>query len=105
MPRRKLFFGLASACLFACGCGGGGDAKTVKYRIAVIPKGLTHQHWQSVHRGAEAAAAALTAQGIPVEVLWDGPTKESDSLEQINLIRIKAGQGIQGLALAPQDAK
>src|SRR5262249_51786869 len=59
----------------------------------------------SVHRGAGRAAAELTALGIPTDILWDGPTRESDALEQINLIRVQAGLGIQGLALAPQHSK
>ncbi len=39
------------------GCGAKND---VKYKIAVIPKGLTHQHWQSVHRGGTTRAACWT---------------------------------------------
>jgi ribose transport system substrate-binding protein len=90
----------ASLCL--CGCGA---SKTYKYRIAVIPKGTTHEFWQSIHRGAERAASDLEAKGIATEVLWEGPLKESDALEQIALIDKKAGMGIQGLVLAPQDRK
>ena len=82
---------------------GGGDSNA-KYKIAVIPKGLTHEFWQSIHRGADRAAADLTAKGISVEILWDGPHKESDSLEQINLIKAKTSMGINGLVLAPQDS-
>jgi ribose transport system substrate-binding protein len=101
MPRRA-FLGLAAAtCLFLNGCGG--PAKTYKYQIAVIPKGLTHEFWQSIERGAKRAADDLTAQGLAVNVLWDGPRKESDAIEQINLIQQKAGQGIHGLVLAPQN--
>ncbi len=75
-----------------------------KYHIAVIPKGLTHEFWQSIHRGADRAAADLGKQGAAVEILWDGPKKESDSSEQINLIQTKAAMGINGLVLAPQDS-
>src|SRR6266849_3796201 len=66
------------ACLTLCGCGGGNQQKA-KYRIAVIPKGLTHEFWQSVHRGAEQAAADLKDKGIAVQVDWDGTRKESDA--------------------------
>ena len=44
-------------CIALVGCGG--PKADYKYRIAVIPKGLTHEHWQSVHRGADRAAADL----------------------------------------------
>jgi ribose transport system substrate-binding protein len=103
MHRRACLGVAAATCLFLCGCGG--PAKTYKYRIAVIPKGLTHEFWQSIHRGAQRAADDLTAQGIATEVLWDGPSKESDALDQINIIRQKTGMGIQGLVLAPQHSE
>jgi ribose transport system substrate-binding protein len=100
---RKVFLALAVvACLAGGGCG---SRVAYKYRIAVIPKGLTHEFWQSIHRGAERAAADLKGEGILVEVLWDGPRKESDASEQIALVDQKAGMGIQGLVLAPQDSK
>ncbi|MGH7172355.1 MAG: substrate-binding domain-containing protein, partial [Gemmataceae bacterium] len=77
----------------------------VKYRIAVIPKGLTHEFWQSIHRGAERAAADLSAEGVLTAIDWDGPQKESEGREQINLVNLKASTGINGLVLAPQDSK
>src|SRR6516162_1731350 len=86
--------------LFLPGCGPSKPA--VKYRIAVIPKGMTHEHWQSVERGAKRAAADLGAQGITVDVQYDGPSKESDVSEQINIIERNVNRGISGLVLAPQ---
>jgi ribose transport system substrate-binding protein len=101
MPRRAFLGFAVVSCLFLSGCGG--PAKTYKYRIAVIPKGLTHEFWQSIERGAKRAADDLGAQGLAIEVLWDGPRKESDAIEQINLIQQKSGMGIHGLVLAPQN--
>ena len=100
MPRISYLLLAAFACLALGGC-----SKSYKYQIAVIPKGLTHEHWQSVERGAKRAAADLAEQGIAVKILWDGPRKESDALEQINLIDQMTVVGIQGLVLAPQDSK
>jgi ribose transport system substrate-binding protein len=78
----------------------------VKYRIAVIPKGLTHEFWKSIERGARRAAADLGEQGIAVEILWDGPRKESDAQDQIGIVQqMAASRGIHGLVLAPQDSK
>jgi len=99
--KARLFAGLAVAAVLAAGCG---PTTNYKYHIAVIPKGLTHEFWQSIHRGAQRAADDLGKQGTAVEILWDGPNKESDSLEQINLIKTKASMGINGLVLAPQDS-
>jgi ribose transport system substrate-binding protein len=102
MPRWVSVVLALAACLGPAGCG----SKPIwKYRIAVIPKGLTHEHWQSVHRGADRAAADLAAEGIPVEVKWDGPLKESDALEQIGIIDRNVGAGVSGLVLAPQHSQ
>jgi len=98
---RYLFLALA-ACLVLSGCG---SKKKYKYRIAVIPKGLTHEHWQSVHRGADRAADYFDGVGIAVEILWDGPSQESDATKQIDMIGLKVGAGINGLVLAPLDSK
>jgi ribose transport system substrate-binding protein len=102
MLRDNLLVLGALAGLTLSGCGA---QTTYKYRIAVIPKGLTHEFWQSIHRGADRAAADLKEQGVPVEILWDGPRKESDAQEQIILIDQKTNMGIHGLVLAPQDSK
>lgn len=101
-PRLRYLFLALAACLTLGGCG---SKKHYKYRIAVIPKGLTHEHWQSVHRGADRAAEDFDKQGLAVEVLWDGPRRESDATEQIDLVGLKVGAGIDGLVLAPQDSK
>ncbi len=102
MPRGSCLGLVLAACLALNGCA---PRATYKYRIAVIPKGLTHEFWQSIHRGARRAAADLGAEGLAVEVLWEGPAKESDALEQINLIERKTASGVHGLVLAPQDSK
>jgi ribose transport system substrate-binding protein len=101
--RRGLYLGLAALACLATGCSR--PSANVKYRIAVIPKGLTHEFWQSIHRGAERAASDLTAEGVSTAIDWDGPQKENEGREQINLVNLKVGTGINGLVLAPQDSK
>jgi ribose transport system substrate-binding protein len=92
-----------AAALAFTGCSSGPPAD---YKIGVVPKGLTHEFWQSIHRGADRAAADLKKEeGLNVEIVWDGPSKESDALDQINIVRNLRNQGIQGLVLAPQDSK
>ena len=90
---RRGYLGLAAvACLALAGCGA---REHYKYRIAVVPKGLTHEHWQSVHRGALRAAADLKGQGILVQVVWDGPRTESDAQAQIDIVnRNKYANGV-----------
>src|SRR5262245_5422732 len=93
----------AAACLPLVGCG---QRVNYKYKIAVVPKGLTHQFWQSIHRGADRAAADLAAADIHVQVLWEGPSRESDGQAQIAIVQqLVTSRGAHGLVLAPQDSK
>src|SRR5262249_51337311 len=86
-----------------CGCKSKSNAK---YKIAVIPKGQTHEFWKSIERGGRAAAADLGADGIPIELIWAAPLKESDAQDQIGLVQRTVGsRGSDGLVLAPQDSK
>lgn len=103
MFRRVLFALAAVATLLMPGCK---PKVTYKYKIAVVPKGLTHEFWQSIERGARRAAADLAAQGIKVEIVWEGPLKESEATEQIAIVqRMIGSHGVHGLVLAPQDSK
>lgn len=76
-------------------------AKSKSWRILVIPKGTTHEHWKTVHAGAAKAAEELGN----VEVLWQGPQKEDDRVEQIKLVQNAVAAKVDGLVLAPLDAK
>jgi len=64
--------------------------------IAVIPKGVSHFFWQSVHAGAEAAAKETN-----VEVIWNGPARETDYTGQINIVEDAINRRVDGLVLAP----
>lgn len=77
----------------------GKKAKT--YRVMVIPKGTTHEHWKSIHAGAAHAAEALGN----VEIIWKGPQKEDDRTEQIALVQTAAQTQVDGIVLAPLDAE
>lgn len=103
MFRRVLFTLTAAACLAGPGCG---PKATYKYKIAVVPKGLTHEFWKSIERGARRAAADLAEQGVSVQILWDGPRKESEAADQIRIVHtLIDSRGANGLVLAPQDSK
>src|SRR5687767_7571819 len=65
-------------------------------RIAVIPKGTTHEFWKSVHAGAVKASRELG-----VEIVWKGPLKEDDLKSQIDLVQSFTAQGVSGMVLAP----
>jgi len=90
---------LAASAGFSCllpGCRRDPDV----LRIVVIPKGMTHEFWQSIHRGAERAAADLAPARI--QILWDGPLRERDILEQISIVDRRVATGVNGIVLAPQ---
>lgn len=95
---------LAASLLSGCGgsgsdeSAGGGSAK--KYRIAVIPKGTSHDFWKSVHFGAEKAAK----EHGDVEIIWQGPANETDKEGQIKIVDTFIGEKVDGICLAPIDA-
>jgi len=64
--------------------------------IAVIPKGVSHFFWQSVHAGADAAAKELN-----VEVVWKGPAQETDYTGQINIVEDAINRRVDGICVAP----
>jgi ribose transport system substrate-binding protein len=74
-------------------------------RVAVVPKGSTHEHWLRVKIGAEKAAAELTAAGTPVEVIWKAPLREDDREQQVQVVEGFISQGVSGLILAPLDSR
>jgi ribose transport system substrate-binding protein len=69
-------------------------------RIAVVPKGSTHEHWKSVHAGAEQAGAELG-----VQITWKGPLKENDRAQQIQIVEQLVSENYSALLLAPLDDK
>lgn len=98
---RFVYYLLAALCPFAFGCGGPTD----EFTIVVIPKGMTHEHWQSVHRGAERCAADFAEEGVRVRIIFDGPLRERDALEQIRIVDRRIATGASGIVLAPQHSK
>jgi ribose transport system substrate-binding protein len=76
-------------------------AKTKKWKVIVIPKGTTHEFWKAVHAGALRAAAELGN----VEVIWLGPQKEDDRVQQIQLVQSAIAAGVDGILLAPLDSR
>jgi ribose transport system substrate-binding protein len=83
------------------GCGHSGSGKQIT--IAVIPKGTTHEFWKSIHAGAIQASRELSAEGVPVQIIWKGPLREDDREQQVQVVEGFLSQGIQGIVLAPLD--
>lgn len=75
------------------------------YKIAVIPKGTTHEFWKSINAGAKKAELELKAEGINVQIIWKGPLKEDDREQQIQVVENFIAQRVSGIVLAPLDRK
>jgi len=82
------------------GKNGSSDGKK-KYRIAVIPKGTTHEFWKSVHAGAEKAAK----EAGDVTIIWKGPLLEDDRDGQISVVEDFIVKQVDGIILAPLDSQ
>jgi ribose transport system substrate-binding protein len=99
--RRDLLcgFGVLATLPLSCKKGdgaGSGSASPSKLRIAVVPKGTTHEFWKAVHAGA-----AKAAKELGVEIVWKGPLKEDDLKSQVELVQSFTAQGVAGMVLAP----
>jgi ribose transport system substrate-binding protein len=110
LHRRALLAGIAGiAVLFAVSCkesakaestsnaaGAASSSSGKRLKIAVIPKGTTHEFWKSVHAGAVKAAKELD-----VDIVWKGPLKEDDLKAQIDVVNTFVAQGVSGIVVAP----
>jgi ribose transport system substrate-binding protein len=94
--RSALLSLLVSPAVLSCTKPSGGSA----LKIAVIPKGTTHEFWKSVHAGAEKAR-----QELGITMLWKGPLKEDDLKSQIDIVESMVAQGVSGIVLAPLNDK
>ena len=96
---------LVLSFLWSAGCGGNGERaaspdEPARLKLAVIPKGTTHEFWKSIHMGA-----LMAAEEFGVEVIWKGPQKEDDRAQQITVVEDFISRGVDGIILAPLDER
>ena len=85
----------------ACGSGGpeiSGVGGVEQFRIAVVPKGTTHDFWKAIHVGALRAE-----KEFGVEVIFRGPEREDNRDQQISLVQNLISSGVDAIVLAPVD--
>jgi ribose transport system substrate-binding protein len=94
--------------IVVCGCSKGESAATSSTRgaigevasqeltIAVIPKSVGGEFWETVEQGARQAAKDLN-----VTIKWEGPQHETELAEQNKIIENMVNLGVDGMALAP----
>jgi ribose transport system substrate-binding protein len=68
--------------------------------IAVVPKATSHIFWVAVQAGAFRAG-----QELGVEVLWNGPTQETEYDRQIQIVDSLVARRVDGLAVAAAERK
>jgi ribose transport system substrate-binding protein len=78
---------------------GAGSKETL--RVAVVPKGTTHDFWKSIHAGAKRAEQDLGG----VEITFTGPEREDDRAQQVALVENLISSGYDAIVLAPLDDK
>jgi ribose transport system substrate-binding protein len=104
--------GAAAAILLATGCaevtvpgsGAGGNPRVKAsgpITLAVVPKAVGFDFWDSVRKGAQCAASTMT----DVTLQWDGVTAETDVTGQVNLLQNFLTRQVDGLVYAATDAK
>jgi ribose transport system substrate-binding protein len=104
--------GTAAVILLTSGCGGvtvqgseaGGNPKVKAsgpITLAVVPKAVGFDFWDSVRKGAQCAASKMT----DVTVQWNGVTTETDVTGQVNLLQNFLTRQVDGLVYAATDAK
>ena len=99
MIRRKFLHSSAGALVGAT-IGFTGCAGSRKKQIGFVPKGRAHLFWQSVHAGAVKAS-----RENDVEIIWNGPTTETDFNGQIQIVDALINRHVDAICLAPIDKK
>jgi ribose transport system substrate-binding protein len=75
-----------------------GCTREKKTTFAVIPKGRAHLFWRSVNAGA-----AKAAQEHGIELIWNGPTSETDYAGQVQIVEAMINRRVDAIILAPID--
>ena len=96
-PPMTLVGFLFSLVLAFCGCDRE-RSNDGRLTVAVIPKGTTQEFWKSVQAGANKAADELD-----VDIVWQGPTKQDDSDQQVGVLESMIVRGVDAIVVAPVD--
>lgn len=86
----------AILALLLAGCQSGPKKK----QVAVIPKATSHVFWLTVQAGAMAAGRELG-----VDVLWNGPTAETEYSRQIQIVDSMVARRVDAIAVAAAEEK
>ena len=76
--------------------GGGGSGGAGGKKIAVIAKSTVNAYWKAVESGAKQAGSEFN-----VQIVWTGPTSETDHSGQGNMVDNMVNSGVAGVVIAP----
>ncbi len=91
--RASIAAAMRALFVFSAAC-----SREQKTTIAVIPKGRSHLFWRSVNAGA-----AKAAQDNQIDIIWNGPTSETDYAGQIQIVEAMINRRVNAIVLAPID--
>ena len=91
--RASIAAAMLALFVFSAAC-----SREQKTTIAVIPKGRSHLFWRSVNAGA-----AKAAQDNQIDIIWNGPTSETDYAGQIQIVEAMINRRVNAIVLAPID--
>ncbi len=90
---------LLAFCLFHLGCGRPTPSSD-SIVLGVIPKSSGGEFWEDVNVGAQQAA-----DDLGISIRWEGTVTETAIAEQNQIIENMITMGVQGIALAPLNAR
>ena len=96
---------LLASLAFSCGESApapGPDTASAAKRVAVVPKGTTHEFWKSVEAGAMMGQDESKGE---IVVTYRGPEREDDREQQISLVQNLVSARYDAIVLAPLDSK
>jgi len=82
-----------------------GAAAAEKLQIAVVPKSIGNEYWETVRAGAMQARADLAADGVSVEILWQGTEREDQIDEQKKIVAGFVASKVSAMVLAPMHSQ
>lgn len=91
---------LMIVCIAALALAGCAQKSSTTLRIALVPKSTSHNFWQTVRAGAEAAAKEEGA-----ELIFRGPSKETDVAGQITIMEDLTNQKVDAIVMAACNSK
>ena len=68
--------------------------------IAVVPKATSHLFFVTIHKGVDQAAAEFG-----VDILWNGPSEETDYGRQIQIVDALVAQHVDAIAISATDER